>query len=352
MKVPSTNDMSKQHSLELFFFLFLFGIGAVLTFLIFSPYMVTLFLALVLTVLFSPVHHYFRKSLPKHQSLASGLAVLTVFVMVLTPLIYLGILLIGEITTVLYKFPSADATMQGMALLESKIQNFIPSFHMANDVYPYIGKILTSLASNLQGAFASIATFLLDLFVLALGMFFIFRDGSKLRKIIIQWSPLSDEHDERILTLVHQGIDSVVKGTIAIALIQGVVAGIGFLVAGVPNPVLWGFISVIAALVPAIGTGLVSLPLIVYMSLTGHGFAAIGLLIWWLGVVSTIDNVVRPVLLERGLNIHPYFILISVLGGLSFFGPVGFLAGPIVLSFFFALLEVYPLIIGRPEVRS
>ena len=115
------------------------------------------------------------------------------------------------------------------------------------------------------------------------------------------------------------------------------------------KPVRWGAAAMLAALIPAVGVALVFVPAVVYLFYVGGALAAGGLLIF--GVfVGVVDNLLAPVLFERGLRIHPLLILLSILGGLAFFGPVGFLAGPVALSLLFALLDIYPLLFEQRSV--
>jgi predicted PurR-regulated permease PerM len=122
---------------------------------------------------------------------------------------------------------------------------------------------------------------------------------------------------------------------------QGILEGIGLFVFGVPNPVLLGTITVIGALVPMLGTVIVTVPATIYLIATGHIVAATGFLLWGLLIVGLVDNFVRPKVLERETKLHPLLLLLSVLGGINFFGALGFILGPILLSLLFTLLEMY-----------
>jgi predicted PurR-regulated permease PerM len=130
------------------------------------------------------------------------------------------------------------------------------------------------------------------------------------------------------------------------------VTGIGFTIFGVPNPVLWGGIATIAALIPLVGTGIIVMPAGAWLLLTHHTGAGTGLIIWGFIFVGLVDNVLHPYVMKKGMDMHPFLILLSVLGGLSYFGPIGFLAGPIVLAFFFALLEIYPQIVKGRAIKQ
>jgi predicted PurR-regulated permease PerM len=125
-----------------------------------------------------------------------------------------------------------------------------------------------------------------------------------------------------------------------------VLSGVGFAIFGVPSPIIWAFVASIASFIPSFGTGLVMIPAVIFLFASGSIPSAIGLAIWGLVVVGLVDNLVGPILINRsGFRIHPLFILISVLGGIEFFGIVGFIAGPVIIGLLFALLEIYPFLV-------
>jgi len=163
---------------------------------------------------------------------------------------------------------------------------------------------------------------------------------------------LQDIHDETIFNKIAIAINSVVRGNLTIAVIQGILTAVGFTIFGVPNPFLWGSVAAISALVPSIGTALVLLPAILFLYFSGETFSALGLFLWGMMAVGLIDNFLGPKLVERGMRLHPFLILLSIFGGISFFGPLGFLLGPLVLSLLFALLEIYSAISKEHEGRN
>ena len=125
-------------------------------------------------------------------------------------------------------------------------------------------------------------------------------------------------------------------------------ASLAFFAFGLPHPVLWGALTSFAALIPMVGVALVFVPTIAYLFLSVGVGSAAGLLVSGV-VIGAADNILGPILFEKGLQMSPLLILLSVLGGFAFFGPVGFLAGPVTLSLLFALLDLYPLLVKQPS---
>jgi predicted PurR-regulated permease PerM len=347
--------MTKPNLAELIFLWTLFGITSFLTFGIMSPYFSALFLAGVFAVLFSSWYRYALKVLHGRETAAALLTVLLVLCLVLLPLMLLGVLLFQEVFTI-YGMLTGEGTIisvfdRGTDAVTQYMRTFIPSFTINVDITAYAKTALTWIAIHLNTFFAEILSFMFQILLIIIAMFFCLRDGKKLRAFAITLSPLADTYDEGIITKLELAISSIIKGTLVTAIIQGILVGVGFAAFGIPNPVLWGCVSVIASLIPVVGTSLITIPAGILLLLAHHIGPGIGLIIWAF-FVGSIDNFIRPLLIKRGVDVHPFFILLSVLGGLAYFGPVGFIAGPIVLAFFFVLLEIYPSIVKGHAVKS
>jgi predicted PurR-regulated permease PerM len=206
------------------------------------------------------------------------------------------------------------------------------------------------LVLNLGTWFSSIAAIFLDLFIFFVTLYYLLRDGERLKDYLISLSPLRDEDDEHIVQKLGVAVNSVVKGKLAIAAIQGILAGVGMAIFGVPNPVVWGLVAMVASLIPPVGTALVLVPAVIFLLAAGAVPAAIGLSLWSLGV-SVIDNILGPSLMGSGSDLHPLIVLISVLGGLALFGPVGLFMGPLAMALLLSLLSLYSFI-ARAEERQ
>lgn len=337
------------------FFWVLLGVVGAFTFAIMSPYLTPLFLAGVFTILFSPIHRLFLRKLSGNEGGAALATVLVVLVLVLIPLIFLGMLMFQEVLSIFDGLSRGNTFFAGLdkfiTAIGNHVQRIVPTFEIRANIFVYLETLLKWVAANLNTFFSGILSFIFQIFIINIAMFFLYRDGKQLHTFALKWSPLNDEYDENIIMKIGTAVSSVVRGALSTAIVQGVMLGIGFAIFGIPNPVLWGVIGTIAALLPIIGTGLITMPAGAWLLLTGHVGAGIGLIIWGLVCVGLIDNVLSPFLMKKGMNVHPFLILLSVFGGLAYFGPVGFLAGPVVLAFFFTLLEVYPQIIKGRGVK-
>lgn len=324
----------------------------ILTVLILLPFLTPVVLALAFTVIFGPVHRYIRRVFFKNNersNFAAFIIILLVAVIVLVPGIFIVTKIYTEIQDMYYFLTEESGRSSVVLLLNSATQwlshalfDLFPAYSFDGfNITEYLQAGLEWAFSNIDTVFTGLSKVLLGIFVTFLALFYFLRDGKELKRQIIALSPLVDTDDERILRRLEQAVYSIFAGSLIVGVIQGILTGIGFALFGVPNPAVWGSIAAVAALIPGIGTSLVLVPGILYLFFTGTTGGAIGLLIWGVLAVGLIDNILGPILINRGIKIHPFLILLSVLGGLIFFGAIGFILGPLVLAFLFALLEIY-----------
>ena len=172
-------------------------------------------------------------------------------------------------------------------------------------------------------------------------IFYFLKDGEKWKKTFLKLSPLSDVDDEKIIDKITLTVNGVIKGYLLIAFIQGTLMGIGLTLFHVPNGALWAVIAGVAAIIPPLGTAVVSVPAVIFLFLSGQTGLAIGLLIWSVLVVGAGDNLLNPYIVGHKIKIPPFLILFSVLGGISLLGPVGILIGPLTVSLLYTLTEIY-----------
>lgn len=343
-----------NYKLQVGFFTVLISAVLVMSFFVLKPYLSALFLAVIFTIAFSPAHELILRFTGKRENVAAFISVLAIIIFIITPIAVIGIFLFDDIHKLYLRIASGAVDLAFIEQLILPVENFVRGFvpNFSIDVLEYSRDSLSFLLGNFGLIFSGILNVFFNLFLMILALFYFFRDGSRFRKHIIFLSPLSNDYDESILNRLGQAISSVVKGSLLIALLQGVLCGIGFFIFGVPNPMLFGAVAAISALVPNLGTILVLLPAIIYLFWSGALGHAIGLLIWGAVIVGLIDNLLAPHFLTHGLRVHPFLILLSVLGGLWFFGPVGFLAGPVLVTLLITLLGMYPAIVSGDSIKK
>jgi len=336
--------MNHQKS-ELYFLLVLLAGIFVLAFLIFKPFIYALVLAMVFATVFAPVHRRALVWCGGKNSLAALISTIIVLVVVIVPVTFVGAQIFTEASqlyTSLVNNGGASGLTRSISNTIEGLTGFSPvPIEFTSDINQYTQQGLSWLLEHLGLLFANIARAVISIFVFLVALYYIFKDGSKLKKAVVSLSPLQDIHDETIFSKLSLAVNSIIKGSLFVALVQGVLTAVGFTIFGIPNPTLWGSVATIGALIPGIGTTVVLLPAVLYLFFNAQTVLAVGLLIWGMVAVGLVDNFLGPKLVGKGTHMHSFLILLSILGGIGFFGPIGFVLGPLSLSLLFAFLEIY-----------
>lgn len=340
----------ERRYIESFFFLALLLGTLALVALLVLPYLNTFILGAILSFLFSGVYARLLRIIP-NRSLAALVLTLLVLVTILVPLSLAGYRIAQEAAG-LYGYirnhTSGDTVAQLIAQLPASVRTLIPASALNTQaIGAWLQQALGWIAGSLGPLFSGIARTILHFFFLLLFFYYLTRDGERLKRRLMDLSPLSDSHEQEILGKIGRAITATVRGQLVLALLQSLVAGIGFALFGVPNPALWGSVILVAAFIPTIGTALVQVPAIAYLAATAGTGPALGLALWALIAVGMLDNFLGPRLMARGARIHPLVMMLAVLGGIGMFGPIGILLGPILFSLLYALLDIY-LALVRP----
>lgn len=334
--------MNLSRIVEYVFFFGLLIVAGYMVWLIAAPFLSALALALIIVTICQPLYVRIRRHTPyQNKSLAALATTLVVLVAIILPLVLLSSAVVGEVVDFYQGFNLTEGTQQGgsIDIFEAKIQELIPGFQV--DIQEQIKLIAEWLVGNLGAIFASTVSTLFTFLIAIIGSFYFFRDGQELLQLLIKASPLPDEEDRIIFARMASAVRAVATGTLLLALIQGTLVSIGFMVVGLDHAILWGSLASVGALMPGIGTSIVTGPAVIYLFATGSTIPAVGLLTWSVLIVGLVDNFVGPYLISRQNNMHPFIILIAVLGGISLFGPIGFIIGPVIVTLFLVLLEIY-----------
>ena len=264
--------------------------------------------------------------MPKYESLASFLSVVLAVIIVLIPLIFLGVAVFTEAKS-LYTTITSGSSPQIVDLVRQQLSRLAPSINI--DFSQYAKSFLDWVIANIGTIFSQLAGITVTVILSLFALYYFLRDGRKIYDSIVRVSPLKKEDTEKILNKLEEMASSVMKGSLVVAVLQGLIVGIGFYLFGLPNAVLWGSAAVICALVPIVGVALVVVPAAVIMWLSGSpAILTLGFILWGLLLPGTIDNFLRPRLIDRGTNVHQVLVLFSVIGGIATFGPLGFILGP------------------------
>jgi predicted PurR-regulated permease PerM len=322
------------------FFIGVLILTALLVALIFLPELNVIVLGVSLGVLFQPWYGTLRKWFGGKDGLAAALIVLVAIALILIPLAFFGFQIFLEAQG-LYGYLASGSGIPLINWFHAELLRFLPSLNINVGLYlqQILGIVISNLGPIFSGVLGIFATFFLSFFAL----YYFLKDGPALAAAAKRWSPLPEKHTTEIFEKLHSMASSVIRGSLLVSVLYGILVGIGFFIFGLPSAILWGAVTVVAAFIPVFGVFLIVVPGIVSLAIGGHALAAIGLAAWTIVFAAFVENMLRPWLLGHKAKIHPMLMLFAVLGGLSFFGPIGILLGPLALSLLLTLLAIYPL---------
>lgn len=334
--------MKNKH--ESLFFLGLFAVVSVLLLLVFAPFLSILSLAVVFAVFLYPVYERLARILWGAKNFAAMITIVLVLVFFITPLFFLGFEIFKEAQGLYAHTQGTDGayihTIQ--TVIENPIRRVLPAFSI--DLGVYVENILAFISNNLASLVSQTLYITLETFLMFLAFFFLLRDGRDMVASVTRRSPLGRARTDEILSKMYQTIQSIVKGTLFVGLVRWVIVGVTFYVCGIPNAILWGSIGGVVGVIPGLGTPFVFIPAVAYLYIEGNVLGAIALAIFGVAAIILLDNILTPYFFGKGLQVSSLFVLFSILGGIIFFGPVGFILGPLVLSVFLSIIHMYSLI--------
>lgn len=332
-----------------YFLVLLLGGATALTFLVFRPFLNTVALAAVCAVLLHPLRLKIEKTITKSRALSSFIALIIGVLIILIPLALVSVLVVEEASNAYTALAtgSTGLTIQEVAVsvgtwLEPRFPGSYDFFaSISGEIQNYIAQVLHWFVLNAGAALSSVVATGLRTLIFLMTLYYFLKDGDELRDLLTKRSPITESEVGSILDHLSRTIFGIIKGSLMIAVIQGILSGIGYFIFGLPNPTLWGVTTAVSALIPGVGTSLVFIPAITFLFATGHVASAIGLLLWAIILVGMIDNILSPKLISQGAGLHPLLILLSVIGGLAFYGPVGIFMGPLTVSLLFSIYLTY-----------
>ena len=325
-------------AIERYFFFGLLLATLFFAFLIFQPFWIVLVLGICFAIVLRPLYEKLKK-LKMPPALASALTVFLFTILVCGPLLGIGAIVLDQVQD-LYQSLAKGNNIPSIESINYSLEQVLPE-GIEIDLNQRLNDLVYLISDNFGKIFSATFSTILSFVLMLFAIFYFLKDGAQWKKSLITLSPLSDQDDMKIISRLSHAIDGVLKGYILIAIVQGTLMGIGLAIFGVPSPALWGVIAAFASLIPTLGTSLVSIPAIVFLFFSGSTGGAIGLAIWSAAIVSMADNFLNPYIVGSKIQIPPFLILFSVLGGVSLLGPVGVLIGPLTVSLLYTLVSIY-----------
>ncbi|TDI79639.1 MAG: AI-2E family transporter [Caldithrix sp.] len=356
-KDTGLNPLDKQRAAQFsrVYLLLLLLLTSILFFNLIKFFLVTILLAAVFTALFYPLYEKFLKIFRNNRSASAILCCLALLLGLMIPVYIIADLVSGEAID-LYKTAEpkiSEIINKGDEGFLGTIKNYpiVKQFNLdtidwqsslqdiAKNLANIIGKVINK---TFQGTFQVLT----DLFITLFIMFYFFRDGDKLINRIKYLSPLDDRHEEVLMQRFISVSRATIKGTLLIGLAQGTLGGLTLWIFGVASPILWGAVMVILSIIPLVGGWLVLYPAAIIQLILGNTWQGIAIMIVAAVVISNVDTLLRPRLVGRDAGMHDLLIFFSTIGGISLFGIMGFIIGPVIAVFFLTILDIYSIEFG------
>lgn len=334
-----------------FFFLTLFLTAFGILGYIFSPFFAVILLGVVAGIALEPLFLWFKKTFKFGPSLAAFASVFAVLIIISGTVGLIGTQLVSQAENVYSNVVTGNQYEIDDA--SDYINNLIRPFHADYniDLKKYISPVISFIAQNVGNVVSGTASVIFKFFLWLVTLYFVLKDGRKIKSLLTKLSPLQDVHDDKLFQHIAASARSIVRGVFFVALIQGCFVGLGLWFVGIENAIFWGLIAAIAAPIPLLGTSVIMVPSIVYLFITAQFVPALILTVWGLTAVGLVDNVLTPYFYSKGTEIHPLILLFAILGGLAVFGAVGFIVGPLIATIALTLTSLYQEIVLEEKLN-
>jgi len=339
------------------FFLIILLILIFVSFLIIKPFLTAVLTGMILSYIFYPLYSKIHKKI-LNKNISSLIASILVILIITLPLFFILNTISKEAYTTYLLSKQKITTGNFLAECKPtdktvcKVSNFFSDKINDPQIKYYFDTTIKGVTTKITGSISnllfSIPVFLLDLFIVLFVMFFLFRDGKILIDKVERIMPLKDKYRKHVFKKLNDMTYAVIYGSIIIAIIQGTLGGIGFLIFGLPSPLLWGMAMIFASLIPYVGSSIIWFPASLILILDGYIgletnliIKGILLLLYGIFIVGTIDNILKPKIIGSKGGLHPVLVLLGVVGGLKFLGFVGLIIGPIILAMLVTFINIY-----------
>ncbi|MBW2068175.1 MAG: AI-2E family transporter [Deltaproteobacteria bacterium] len=364
MKSPSETPRDYRAFLLVLLFASLY-----FSYLIFKPFIHALLLAFLVGSLCAPLAQSLKKPFGGRSNLSALLVVMIISVVIVVPMLFLLSALVTQAFDTITKINEWIKSGQFHKLLSHpKIQFLLTHFqkwttHLGFSgrisldakltdplikATQYVGQFIVSHGSALLGNMLNLG---LQFFVFVFVLFYVVRDYPTIIRRIKDISPLREEQEDQILERIRSVAKSALLGSLATSIAQGAAGAVGLAIVGIPA-LFWGTIMAFASLIPIVGTALVWVPSVIYLLLVGKWKSAIFFLLWSVIVVGSIDNFLRPLFMRGAGQMSSFFVFLSIMGGVQYFGFLGVIYGPLVLACGLVMLYIYEAEYGDAKPKN
>lgn len=299
-----------------------------------KDFFISIFLAVIFAYVLNPLYEKLVQK-TNRRSLSAILILLIVFVVFLIPSILIG-------SSIYSQFQSFELNLDQIESVETSIENLVGiEFSIADSLDDLEQTILSNLRDYSQQLISLTTSFFIGLFLFAFILYYSLIEKKKIVRFVKEILPFSTSKSTNLINQSGFIVKALLIGQVLTAIIQGTFGMVSFMIAGINGAIFWGIIMIILSLIPMVGAFLVWFPAGILLLLQGEIGMGIFVLAWGALVVSQIDNIVRPILVTRYYNIHPLFVILGVFAGLSVFGILGIIIGPLLFELFVLVYTMY-----------
>jgi len=310
-----------------------------LSFFILKPILLSIVLGFILAFIFNPLYTFLCRITHWRNFSAIFLCFFLIVILVL-PLWFFTPTIIEQS----FKIYDTIQNVDFVKLLKDISPSIFASDKFSQEIgvmiHSFITNTINSFLQSLAGLILNFTNLALQFIVVIFTMFYVLRDKDSLGRYIESLLPFSADIKKRIFQSSRDITKAILYEQVVVGFIQGIVLGVGFFLFGVPSALLLTFLALIVGVLPILGPMLIWVPVLIYLIISGNNVAVIGIFLFGL-LSSNLDAILRPVLVSRRVKIHSGIIVIGMVGGLLFFGVLGLILGPLILSYLTIILEVY-----------
>jgi predicted PurR-regulated permease PerM len=316
---------------------------------LFQPFLNPLLSALVIGIVFFPVHTRIQ-AIVRRPGLAALCSTILVTLIIILPAVLLLAAIIKEINGLVgligQKSDESGGLGSYVGQLTDRAMNWAGQYvdlsqvNLRETLRSRLVGLSNFLFNELTMIVGSVTSFAVDAVITIFTLFFLFREGRSLVRRLAALMPLTPQQVDKLFTGIENTIIGTVYGGLVVAAVQGALIGLALWAFHLPSPVLWGVVAAFMALLPVVGTAAVWVPAAIYLLATGHWVQAVLLVIWGALIVGSIDNVLRPYLISGRVEMHTLLIFFAVFGGVNVFGFLGLFVGPVIVAVTTTLLTM------------
>jgi predicted PurR-regulated permease PerM len=340
-----------EFNLQEIFFLLILVVISVGFFSIIRPFLVDIFLAIVLAILFNRPYAYFCRKFKEKNSKAALLTILIVFFTIVIPVSFITMMVSKEVSStydaVKVNWPAIQEYFNHLPEKASSVpvvKDYIDEIDW-NAVAEWVNKSYAAIAEFalglIQKTFINVGFMIVHFFIVLFLLYFLFIDGKKMIERIQYLIPLKDTEERELIDKLKQVTDAIIFNTFMLAFLEGAFGGILFAILGIPSPFFWGMIMTFLSIIPIVGTNSILVPMAIFQIAIGNIWTGIIILVIGTGTVAVNQNIIRPRLDGYKSGMHPAIMFVASMGGLIVMGIVGFLAGPMIAGLFIVMWNLF-----------